>query len=217
MAACTANCTILRVTRSLPNSPADRAITGLVTTKTNPLVQKILDVLATKGKTQYGRECVSQEEHALQCALLASEAGAGDELVAAALLHDIGHLLHDPDDGGAEQAIDDVHENVGAQWLANHAPAAVIEPVRLHVDAKRYLCAVDSDYYDILSNASKVSLKLQGGPMTRAEVTAFEQNPYWRDAVKLRRWDDEAKVQNKTTPPLGEFAQVLERALSAAA
>lgn len=179
-----------------------------------PLVDTILLLFERRGDSGYGRECVSQREHALQCAALAQAGGADDALVAAALLHDIGHLLHDLDDDAPERSIDDFHERLGAKWLADHAPAAVVEPVLLHVAAKRYLCAVESAYFDILSPASRVSLRLQGGPMTQQEVEGFESRQYWREAVRLRRWDDEAKVAGAPTPSLEDLRGTLERALS---
>lgn len=153
-------------------------------------------------------EAVSQLEHALQCAQLARAADAGEELLAAALLHDVGHLLvgHDP-----RWSSDLRHEVVGARWLRERFGPAVSGPVALHVEAKRYLCTTEPDYLDQLSEASKRSLEVQGGAMTDGEAAAFEQRPGWADAVRLRRWDDEAKVPGAVTPSLDDLLPVVER------
>ncbi len=184
-----------------------------MTSDSTATVATILQLFAKRGASEYGGEAVTQLEHALQCAALAQAANAPDTLVAAALLHDIGHLLHDLPDEAPDQGIDDVHERLGAEWLAEHAPAAVVEPVRLHVAAKRYLCAVNAGYLERLSESSRVSLALQGGPMTPAETAEFEQNPHWRDAVRLRCWDDEAKVVGAVTPSLEDLRGTLEASL----
>ena len=136
-----------------------------------------------------------------------------DTLVVAALLHDIGHLLHGLPEHIADKGIDGRHEAVGEAWLVPQAGPAVTEPLRLHVAAKRYLCAVDSDYMALLSPASIKSLRLQGGPYTDDEVEAFEKNPHYQDAVRLRRWDDQAKVAGLDVPDLAHYRSVLERVL----
>ncbi|MCB1019544.1 MAG: HD domain-containing protein [Acidobacteria bacterium] len=177
------------------------------------VVNEILELFRRRGGSEYGGENVTQLEHALQCAALAQAEQAEDTLVAAALLHDVGHLLHDLDDDAPDRGVDDLHENLGAAWLKNRAPAAVSEPVRLHVDAKRYLCASEPAYYDTLSEPSRVSLRLQGGPMTAEQRAEFERNPFWRDGLRLRRWDDEAKVVDAVTPSLEDLRESLVRAL----
>ena len=136
-----------------------------------------------------------------------------DTLVVAALLHDIGHLLHGLPEHIADKGIDGRHEAVGEAWLAPQAGPAVTEPLRLHVAAKRYLCAVDSDYMALLSPTSIKSLRLQGGPYTDDEVEAFEKNPHYQNAVRLRRWDDQAKVAGLDVPDLAHYRSVLERVL----
>ena len=165
-------------------------------------VDEILRLFRERGRDAYLGEPVSQAEHALQAAHLAEVDGAPDPLIVAALLHDVGHLLHDLGDDAAGRGIDARHERSGGSWLARHFGAEVAEPARLHVDAKRYLCAVEGSYLDGLSAASKLSLALQGGPMTPEEVARFEANPHHRDAVRLRRWDDEAKVAGLEVPGL---------------
>jgi predicted HD phosphohydrolase len=148
---------------------------------------------------------VTQLEHALQTATLARENSASDQLITAALLHDIGHLLHDLPNDAPLKGIDDVHENKAAVFLRKYFPEAVTEPVRLHVMAKRYLSSTEETYYSLLSEPSKQSLVLQGGLMSSAEVSAFEQNPFFSDAVMLRKWDDQAKVKELTTAPVEDF------------
>ena len=188
-----------------------------MTSDKSPTVETILELFARRGGAEYGGERVSQLEHALQCAALAQAAGASDELVAAALLHDIGHLLHDLGEDAAERGVDDAHERLGAEWLAAHAPQAVVEPVLLHVPAKRYLCAVNPAYYERLSAPSRLSLSLQGGPMSPAEVYEFRTNPYWREAAQLRQWDDGAKAPGARTPALEDLRGLLEGVLDASA
>jgi [1-hydroxy-2-(trimethylamino)ethyl]phosphonate dioxygenase len=173
-------------------------------------VDRIVEVFATRGNGAYFGEAVTETEHALQAAHLAEAAGADRELVTAALLHDIGHLLHDLPEDIADRRVDGRHEHVGAAWLRRHFGPAVAEPVRLHVAAKRYLCATDPDYRNALSPASQRSLELQGGPFTPAEVRRFEQEPHWEHAVALRRWDDAAKVPGLAVPGLDHYRPCLE-------
>jgi phosphonate degradation associated HDIG domain protein len=169
------------------------------------IIADILKLFNDKGHSEYGGEAVTQLEHALQTATLARENNASDQLITAALLHDIGHLLHDLPNDAPLKGIDDVHENKAAVFLRKYFPEAVTEPVRLHVMAKRYLSSTEETYYSLLSEPSKQSLVLQGGLMSTAEVSAFEQNPFFSDAVMLRKWDDQAKVQELTTAPVEDF------------
>ncbi len=173
------------------------------------IVNEIEAVFETHGTAKYS-EAVSQLEHALQCATLAEQENGRPALIAAALLHDIGHMLHKFGKNPAARGIDDRHEDIGAGWLNRHFGSEVSEPVRLHVDAKRYLCAVSPDYHDILSPASVRSLELQGGPLTSDEVRDFERGGYANDAVALRRWDDRAKVRDLETPGFAHFRPILE-------
>ena len=167
------------------------------------------------GTLRYG-EHVNQIEHALQCALLAQQAGANDELVVAALLHDVGHLLHRDARGALLAGVDDVHENLGAKYLAKWFGPAVCQPIALHVQAKRFLCLRELAYHDLLSPVSQRSLALQGGPMSEAQALEFESSEHAAAAVMLRRWDDEAKVAGLTTPPLAHFMQLADRCLAIA-
>jgi phosphonate degradation associated HDIG domain protein len=171
----------------------------------NDIIVSILNLFNDKGHSEYGGEAVTQLEHALQTATLARENNASDQLITAALLHDIGHLLHELPNDAPLKGIDDVHENKAAIFLRKYFPEAVTEPVRLHVMAKRYLSSTEETYYSLLSDPSKQSLVLQGGLMSSAEVSAFEQNPFFSDAVMLRKWDDQAKVKELTTAPVEDF------------
>jgi len=171
----------------------------------------ILALYESRGKQAYFGERVSMAEHSLQAAHFARAEAAPEALVVAALLHDIGHLLEDVPDAIEEWTLDARHEEVGARWLARRFDAAVCEPVRLHVPAKRYLCATDAGYFARLSAASVHTLKLQGGPMSAREVMHFESQPFWREAVRVRRWDDQGKVAGLETLALRDYAPLIER------
>lgn len=173
------------------------------------LVDEIFDLFVRRGGEAYFGEPVTQLEHALQTALQAEQASASSSLIVAALLHDLGHLLHKLPENIADQGIDARHERLGAAWLAKHFPPEVAEPVKLHVAAKRYLCAVDTAYQARLSPASIQSLALQGGVMDADAVRQFEQNHFYRDAVALRRWDDEAKIIGLSLPPLEQYRPLI--------
>jgi phosphonate degradation associated HDIG domain protein len=176
--------------------------------------ESILRLFRERGHAAYFGEAVSQTEHALQAAWAAEKTGAAAPLIAAALLHDVGHLQHDLPEDCAGAGIDDAHEERGARWLAGYFSPAVVEPIRLHVAAKRFLCATEDGYFDQLSEVSRVSLRLQGGPFTPPEVAAFRLNPHAEAAVALRRWDEQAKVAGLRTPPLEHFRPYLEQALA---
>lgn len=158
-----------------------------------------------RGGSMYGGEGVTQLEHALQAATLAETSGADSATIVAALLHDIGHLLHNLPDDAPDAGIDDVHERLAYEWLRQYFPPEVAEPVRMHVDAKRYLCGVEPAYQQTLSPPSVQSLMLQGGPYTPAESREFEQNSHFSAAVQVRRWDDLAKVPGFETSSLDHF------------
>jgi phosphonate degradation associated HDIG domain protein len=177
------------------------------------IVDELFRVFRECGAEQYLGEQVSLTEHMLQSALAAQQDGAPGRLVAAALLHDYGHFIHGLPEDSAEHGVDTRHEEVAHRFLAEHFGEEIAEPIRLHVAAKRYLCAVEPSYRAELSPASLHSLELQGGPYGPDELAAFEASPYAEDAVRLRRYDDAAKVPGLATPPLEDYRAVLEAAL----
>jgi [1-hydroxy-2-(trimethylamino)ethyl]phosphonate dioxygenase len=174
------------------------------------VVDEIFEAFRSNGAAAYVGEPVTLREHMLQAAAAAEAEGASDELVAAALLHDIGHLLTEEPEDAAEHGVDTGHEELGYEFLEKSFPQSIVEPVRLHVAAKRYLVAVEPDYAAELSPASLLSLSLQGGPMSGEEIAGFQSLPYWREACRLRRWDDLAKDPDLATPPLEHYRAVLE-------
>jgi [1-hydroxy-2-(trimethylamino)ethyl]phosphonate dioxygenase len=175
------------------------------------IVDELFSIYRGSGADAYFGEPVTVTEHSLQAAHFAQRSGASQSLVIAALLHDIGHLIEFVPGDIADWTIDAGHELVGSHWLARHFGQEVSEPVRLHVPAKRYLCATDAAYFDMLSPASVVTLRLQGGPMSRIEADAFEAEQYFREAVTLRRWDDQAKIAKFPTPDLAYYAPLIEK------
>jgi len=179
-----------------------------------PTTAEVLRLFETRGDSEYGGEAVTQREHALQAAMFAERNGSPPSLIVAALLHDIGHLLHRLPDDAPEQGIDDRHETLGANWLKRRFGSNVVAPVLLHVAAKRYLCAAEPTYHDELSPPSRLSLELQGGPMSVAEVTEFSQHPQFDWAVSLRRFDDAAKVPKLETPTLEYFAKYIDQVIA---
>ena len=175
--------------------------------KSVSVAEEVLELFDRRGQSNYGQEAVTQLQHALQAAWAAEQEQAPASLVVAALLHDVGHLLHDLPEDAPDAGVDDRHEKLAAQWLHERFGPEVVEPAALHVDAKRYLCAVNPDYARELSPPSQQSLALQGGPMTASEIRRFEDRKFFREAVRLRRWDDAAKVVGLETPPLAHFAK----------
>ena len=157
------------------------------------------------GHIEYSGEGVTQLEHALQCAKLAEADGAPAPLVTAALLHDLGHLLNPQGDTPSARGVDDQHQYFAIPFLRPLFGPAVVEPIRLHVDAKRALCALEHDYFEALSEDSKRSLALQGGIFSAGQLDAFLAKPHAREALRVRRWDDAAKVPGDATPPLAHF------------
>jgi phosphonate degradation associated HDIG domain protein len=174
-------------------------------------IDAILALFDRRGADAYSGEAVTQLEHALQSARLAETAGAGEALVVAALLHDLGHLIHRADADLAVLGIDARHEAIGATYLARYFGPEVVEPVRLHVPAKRYLCATDPGYRDALSPASVRSLALQGGAFAAVDAERFAALPFAEAAVALRRWDDRAKVPGASTPDLDAYRALIAR------
>jgi [1-hydroxy-2-(trimethylamino)ethyl]phosphonate dioxygenase len=180
---------------------------------TDPRLQRIAELLTLKAGGLYGLSDINQRQHALQAAWLAEKTGCPDALIVASLLHDIGHMVHDLGDNPAAAGVDDRHEERGYEFLSPWFGPEVTEPVRLHVAAKRYLCATEPDYFATLSKDSMLSLSLQGGPMSAAEVVGFDAVPQSGAAVKLRRFDEHAKVKNLETPPVDHFLPVVQRCL----
>ena len=181
------------------------------------VIEIIVHTFSERGSEAYGLECVTQLEHALQSAQLALNEDAGDALIAAALLHDIGHIL----DASAlpidiDANLDDRHEERAYEWLVSHFGGAVADPVRLHVPAKRYLCTIEPEYQNALSPTSHKSYLDQGGSMSEAELAQFRAEPHCDAALRLRRWDDAAKVAGLATPRIEEFAPRLRAVLKGA-
>jgi len=176
---------------------------------------EVVAIYGARGAGAYFGERVSMTEHGLQAAWFAQVEAAPEPLIIAALLHDIGHLLEAVPDDLADWTSDARHEETGARWLAQRFGPGISEPLRLHVPAKRYLCATDADYLRRLSSASVHTLKLQGGPMSVEEARAFEREPHYREAVRVRRWDDQGKVAGLETPPLEAYLHRLNAAARA--
>jgi [1-hydroxy-2-(trimethylamino)ethyl]phosphonate dioxygenase len=179
------------------------------------VIDEIFRVFREQGSGAYLGEPVSLTEHMLQSAFAAERDGAPPRLVAAALLHDYGHFIHELPEDSAEHGVDTEHEEVAHGFLSAHFGPEVAEPVRMHVAAKRYLCATEPSYMAELSPASILSLELQGGPYSPAEIAAFEASPHAEDAVRLRRYDDVGKVPGLETPDLEHYRPVLQAAIRA--
>ena len=173
------------------------------------MIDRLEDLFRHHGAEAYAGEAVNVADHMLQCAALARLEGASDALIAAALLHDVGHLTEASGEYSPDDMVDRAHEQTGAELLQGHFPAEMVEPIRLHVAAKRYLCATDPSYAARLSRASQHSLSLQGGPMDDAEIAAFEREPFWREAVRLRIWDDAGKVTDIRIPAFDAYRSLL--------
>lgn len=173
-------------------------------------VNQIIALLAEGGSSAYFGEPVTVLEHSLQAAWFVHRSAGEASLIAAALLHDIGHLMHCEGEDAAARGLDTRHEQIGFALLGNHFPACVLDPIRLHVAAKRFLCHSEPEYLSSLSYASVESLELQGGPMTAAEAEAFLALPHAHEALTLRRADDAAKVQGLAVPQLDAYRSILE-------
>jgi [1-hydroxy-2-(trimethylamino)ethyl]phosphonate dioxygenase len=169
------------------------------------LRQELLAIYAGRATRRYGLSDINQLQHALQSAAHAERDGCSPATVLAALLHDVGHMIHDLGEDPASAGVDDVHEELAAQWLAERFGPDVAEPVRLHVAAKRYLCATEPGYFGKLSEDSVRSLELQGGPMSPDEVVAFRKLPFHAEAVQLRRYDEAAKDPRASTPDFDHY------------
>ena len=174
---------------------------------------ELIDIFENRATGRYGLSDVNQLEHALQSAAMAEAQGGDAALIVAALLHDVGHMIHDLGDDPAMDGIDDTHEDLAAAWLRSAFGPNVTEPVRLHVPAKRYLCATEPDYFGKLAEDSVRSLSLQGGLMSPAEIKAFEALPQWQRAVQLRRIDDLAKDPTAKTPPFTYYLKFIDEVM----
>lgn len=174
------------------------------------LRQELLDIFAGRATRRYGLSDVNQLQHALQAAALAEADGASPATVLASLLHDVGHMIHRLGEDPAARGVDDVHEELGGDWLAERFGPEVSEPVRLHVAAKRYLCTMEPDYFGRLAPDSVRSLSLQGGLMSPEEVEAFRAHPQHAEAVRLRRYDEGAKDPQARTPDFDYFLRHVE-------
>ena len=181
------------------------------------IISRILTLFRNRGGETYGSEAVTQLEHALQTASLAHQSGASSVLITAALLHDIGHLLDDDPLGEPHtrdpENLDDAHETRGSRWLSERFGPEVSDPVRLHVAAKRYLCTVEPEYLQRLSPTALQSFHDQGGPMSSAEIEAFESEANYEVALSVRRWDDTAKVPGQIAPSIEKFIPHLRASL----
>lgn len=176
-------------------------------------LRDIETLFARRGGEQYSGEPVTQLQHALQTAQRAELDGADDELVTAALLHDLGHLLNEQGESPSLRGIDDLHQFYALPFLRGVFDDKVLTPIKWHVDAKRYLCATRARYWDGLSADSKRSLELQGGVFSPEEATRFIGQPHAADAVRLRLWDDLAKEADRPTPPLAHFLARAQRCM----
>ena len=175
------------------------------------IVRFLADIFERRGGEEYLGEPVTMAEHMLQGAYLAERAGESEEIITAALLHDIGHFTSEFGMFSMADTQDRYHEEAGAEVLARFFPSVVTDCVRFHVAAKRYLCAVDPDYLGKLSAASVHSLRLQGGPMNDEEVIEFERNPNLADIVKVRHFDDAGKVPEMEMPGFSHYAPMVQR------
>ncbi len=178
------------------------------------IIPFLAEIFTRRGAEEYLGEPVTISEHMLQGAELAEQANASEDVVAAALLHDVGHFTHDFATDAADQGIDSRHEEAGAAILQRFFPTIVVDCVRYHVAAKRYLCATDQSYFARLSEASVLSLKLQGGPMSDSEVREFAANPNLDAILQVRIWDDEAKIPGKPTPGFEHYTPLLQRVVN---
>lgn len=178
------------------------------------IVQFIGDIFERRGAESYLGERVTMSQHMLQAAQLAEQAGASEAVIVSALLHDIGHYTNEFPDDALAQGTDNLHEEAGARVLAPFFPAQVLDPIRHHVAAKRYLCATDTAYFGKLSDASVHTLNLQGGPMNTDEVQGFAQEPNLDAILQVRVWDDQGKDPNITTPDFDHYAPMITRVVT---
>lgn len=186
---------------------------SLPTLDAKTIVPFLAEIFERRGSEEYLGEPVTMAEHMLQSAWFAEQDNASDELVAAALLHDVGHFTSGFGAYSPNDTEDRRHDDAGAEVLAPFFPPVVTECVRLHVAAKRYLCATDPDYHAKLSEASMHTLSLQGGPMNDGEVAAFRTNPFYKEAVRVRLWDEAGKVVGMKTREFRDYTPLLQRVI----
>ena len=174
------------------------------------IVDLIEDIFLRRGAESYLGEQVTMAQHMLQTAQCAEEAGADNSQIVAALLHDIGHYKNEIPETSLAKGVNNYHEEAGANFLEEYFPDSVVEPIRQHVAAKRYLCAVKSDYFERLSSASVHTLNLQGGPMNDKEIEEFEKNDYLDHCINLRYWDEEGKDPERDHPPFSYYRPLID-------
>jgi len=185
-------------------------------TDISKVISEIREIFLSQGDEQYYGEPISQFEHAAQSAILAEKSGFDDEVQIAAFLHDIGHLLPASSEAELMEAYGRKdHEGVAADWLRERGfSEKIVVLVENHVNAKRYLCYANPAYYNNLSEASKHTLAFQGGKMEQQEAEAFEKNPYFDIIIRMRRWDEAAKVEHQQLPDLAHFLSLIQNYLS---
>ncbi len=176
----------------------------------NNIVPYLADIFLRRGSESYLGESVTMSQHMLQAAQIAEQEGESTSVIVAALLHDIGHYTGEFPEDYIEQGMDNRHQLAGAAVLEKFFHADVVEPVRWHVETKRYLCAVDDGYFACLSGASVETLKLQGGPFDSDQIAEFEQNPYLDTIIRVRKYDDAAKDPLKMTPPIEHYLPMIQ-------
>lgn len=183
-------------------------------TDSDSFLNHLTDLFATHGAKGGSSQRLSNAEHMLQTAAAARAANADVVLIAACLLHDIGHWLHSEPVDAMKRSQDDRHEDIGARYLAPHFADPVTRPVALHVAAKRYLCATEPDYFQKLSPTSVRTLEHQGGPMDTAEIAAFQAIPDHQNAVAIRRWDEYGKVPGLDVPSFDAYRPMLRKLMT---
>jgi phosphonate degradation associated HDIG domain protein len=179
--------------------------------KATQIADEIMSFYQQHGGEEYAGEKLTQLEHMVQAAQLAEEQGYDDEVILAAFLHDVGHLC-EPGHGDNEMdgfGIKD-HEEIGAEFLKSKGfSKKIVRLVQSHVEAKRYLTLKNPSYYEQLSEASKKTLEYQGGRMEEDEASAFEQYPLFDLIIKMRKWDEQAKIEHKRIPDLNLYRQMI--------
>ena len=175
------------------------------------VIEKIIDKFQN-NKSLYIGEKVTIAEHMIQSAMMAEKTKSKDTLICSCLLHDYGHFILEDPDALVREKKDGKHEDVGYEYLKKYFKEEIVEPIKNHVLAKRYL-ARDQKYFNLLSPASITSLKLQGGLMSDDEAQTFEKNKYFKDSIKLRRFDEAAKNEGVKIKDIIEYKSLLQASL----